>query len=194
MTAPAEAGGTVDRAVERFSRTLAERLTRRSAVARLGGYGVALSLGAAGVALLEPDRARADPCGCGGCKNVSCGCNLSIWCNAGGDCPSGTCHCGGWTFSCSCSSNGHSGCWWYGDCCGDCGAGSSCLCYSDTCGNSPSCCNQPEWYFNAFCNNICNCNNPWHIYCRRKYCNTDAGACGSPASCCTSGEHHCDCS
>jgi len=195
MTGPVETAGTLDRAVERFSRSLAERLTRRSAVAVVGRYGVALSLGAAGVALLEPDSAAAAPCGCGGCIG-SCACNLSVWCGLGGNCPGGTCHCGGWTYSCSCTSGGQRGCWWYGDCCGNCGGGSAdCSCTGgQQCGTAPSCCNQPEWYTNADCTNICNCSSPWYIKCRRKYCNTSAGACSTPNSCCSQGPNYCDCS
>jgi hypothetical protein len=186
MTAGAEMTGTLDHAVERLSRSLAHRLTRRSVVTRVGRYGIALSMGAAGVALLDPESAAAVlPCGCGKCRNpTTCGCNLSQWCGLGGDCPGGTCHCGGWTYSCHCTSGGQSGCWWYGDCCGECGSPSDCSCANSQCGSAPTCCNEPEWYTNAYCTQTCNCSSPWHIKCRRKYCNTSAGACGSPGSCC----------
>ena len=47
--------GTLDRAAGALSRGLARKFTRRSVLSKVGKYGVALSLGAAGVALLDDE-------------------------------------------------------------------------------------------------------------------------------------------
>lgn len=162
-------------AVGALARTLAERLTRRSTLARLGRYGVALSLGAAGTTLLDDQAwAAASTCCGGGCQHTCCGgCNYSVWCNYGGYCPPGTCECGGWTLCERCTtSGGQAGVYWYGDCCGGCGNGCSCS------GCSPSCCNYHDWN-NGSCA-ACDCrtgDSAWHINCRRKYCNTNTAGC-----------------
>lgn len=167
MTAVTPPETRLDAAVGALSRGLAERLTRRSAVARVGRLSVALSLGAAGEMLMS-DEALAAGC-CGACKSCSCCCNFSVWCGQGGYCPSGTCECGGWTYNETCTSGGRSGVYWYGDCCGQCGGGADCSCS----GGAPSCCNYHEWNNGSCAQNDCTCGSAgWFIKCRRKYCNT----------------------
>jgi hypothetical protein len=177
--------GTFDRATGSLSRALAQRITRRSAVGRLGRYGVALTVGAAGISLLDPAEALASfPCGCGGCSPYGpsgrCNCD-SRWCDDGGYCPSYACQCGAWSAGCSC--NGGSGTMYYGDCCGSCGGGADCAvsssydCSGGPCGGGcspcPGCCHQLEHYGDPNRNcGTCNCSNPWYVNCRRAICVT----------------------
>lgn len=169
--------GTLDRAGAWVQRALARRVTRRSAVARIGRYGVALSLGAAGVELLNPPQAWANRLNCcGGCVGGCCGCE-SRWCDEGGNCPSGTCGCGYWLQGGQCiGSNGLKGTVAYGDCCGDCGDGSDCRCSSSfncngTCSSCQSCCNEFQWYESSHSCGSCGCP-AWFIKCRRQFCQT----------------------
>lgn len=192
MTETMHAEGALERAVGSLSRGLAQRVTRRSAVARLGRYGIALSMGAAGLTLLDEPAWADDIPGCNNCLTppAPCGrCADSDWCGQGGQCLPGTCECGGWTFSCRCTSGGASGCWWYGDCCNQCGGG-NCGCGP----NGPTCCNELFWHRSVSGNGwraapgtcrTCNAGSPNYIRCRRKYCNTSSSnLCTSPASCC----------
>lgn len=141
--------GTFDRLVASMSRAIAERTTRRAALAKLGRYGVAVTLGAAGGSLLEAESAFASEPGCGGCSPYGgsgcskgkCGCD-SRWCDLGGDCPGGTCRCGSWFGGCYCSNNARL---MYGDCCNDCGGGQDCSCSSSfTCNGGPCYENDPN--------------------------------------------------
>lgn len=178
MTATTEA--TLDRAVGSISRALAQRITRRSAVSKLGRYGVALSLGAAGVTLLD-DRAKAatiSAC-CQSCRGGCCNCD-SFWCGLGGSCPSYTCRCGAWWAGCKCSNGAKL---MYGDCCGGCNCGNFCNCGSGDCNNGP--CNQPggcspcpgcchQFQHNSdtgrACGDCSTCSCPWYVNCRRAFC------------------------
>jgi hypothetical protein len=153
-------------AVGAFSRALAQRFTRRSGLSRLGRFGVALSLGGAGVALLD-DRAfaaTATSC-CGSCSGTCCG-SESVWCyNLPGwyqnACPTGTCGCGSWVAG-TCSGGTTLR---YADCCGECGAGADCTCI----GGAPSCCRY-QTYTNGSCND-CTCGSEgFRIKCRRSFC------------------------
>lgn len=177
---------TLDRVAGSVSRSLAERLTRRSAISKVARYGVALSLGSAGTALLDDQRAwAAVPCtngncpsGCCGCVGGCCRCD-SAWCGLGGVCPSGTCRCGAWWAGCYCSNGARLV---YGDCCGGCGGGAGCTCWSSGCNGGPcheaggcspcpGCCHQLQWYTdpNRECG-TCNSGSPWYISCRRAFC------------------------
>jgi len=171
--------GALDQAVASMSRSLAKRLTRRSALSKLGRYSVALSLGAAGSVLLDDELAWAQPGGCQGCSPYGgSGCTSgkcaydSRWCDYGGYCPSYACRCGAWQAG-TCS-NGQR--LMYGDCCGSCGGGGDCSCSSsfDCSGTGspcPTCCHQINWYTdpNRQCGN-CNAGSPWYIHCRRAFC------------------------
>jgi hypothetical protein len=164
----------LDAVARKLSGLLAERVSRRSALEKVGRYGMAMSLGAAGVALAPGGLAEAaalasccdtcvsNPCGGSGCPN-------SVWCGLGGVCPSGTCECGSWSIGGSCTSGGKSGTYYAGDCCGNCGGGTNCACHS----GAVQCCNYHEWQ-NGWCAvNDCTCGTSgWFIKCRRQYCHT----------------------
>jgi len=179
VTAATNAKGTLDRAVGSLSRSFAQRIDRRSAISRLGKYGVALSLGASGAALLDDTAwAAAQLRCCQGCVGGCCGCE-SRWCDANGNCPSGTCRCGAWQVGNCVNSDGHiTGKLMYGDCCGGCNCGSNCNCSSNyDCSNSgcsscPSCCHQFNWVSdpNRACGDCTTCGCPWYIKCRRAFC------------------------
>lgn len=181
MTAATHTEGRLDHAVGSLSRGLARRVTRRSAVSRLGRYGAALSLGAAGAALLDDTAwAAATSSCCQGCYGT-CPKYDSRWCDDGGQCPSTTCQCGAWWSGCYCS-NGQK--WMYGDCCGDCGCGTDCFesssydCSVGPCptagGNGspcPSCCFQFAHVSSVRqCGDCTSCSCPWYIRCRRAFC------------------------
>ena len=176
--------GTLDRAAGALSRGLARKFTRRSVLSKVGKYGVALSLGAAGVALLDDEAWACTNCCAsnGGCCRDCCsrGCcgAESRWCGLHGRCPSGTCGCGAWWTGRYCvnSSGQRTGRLMYGDCCGDCGCGSKCTCSSSfnchgTSSPCPSCCHQVQWYTDPSrsCGQ-CQCRCPWYIKCRRAFC------------------------
>lgn len=180
MTVATDTEGTLEYAVGSMSRGLARRITRRSAMSRLGRYGVALSLGAAGAALLD-DTARAATTGtcCQDCRGGCCSCE-STWCDYGGECPpSGSCRCGAWWGGCYCSGGRRL---MYGDCCGSCGCGSYCTCgafdcSSGACGGTscrtcPSCCHQFQHVSdtNRQCGDCSTCSCPWYVNCRRAFC------------------------
>lgn len=171
MTATTEAGGRLDGAVGSLSRALARRVTRRSALGRIGKYGVALSLGAAGTSLIEDQAWAAASAASGCCSNCinKCGhsqCNDSIYCNYGGYCPPGTCECGAWSYYQECGP-GNKGIIFYGDCCGGCGGGANCSCP----GGAPHCCNYHEWDNGQCAAYQCQCNSTtFYINCRRSYC------------------------
>ena len=193
MTTETQTAGALGQAAGSLSRALAQRITRRSAVSRIGRYGVAVSMGAAGAALFDPEVALAAyPCGCGSCApGGGGGCSAgkcyydSRWCDYGGNCPPNTCRCGAWSAGCGCvGSNGARGTWYYGDCCGNCGGGNcncsnSYDCSGGPCGGGrtgypcPSCCHQLEHYGdpNRECG-TCNCSSPWYVNCRRALCHT----------------------
>jgi hypothetical protein len=180
MTAATDTQGTLDHAVESLSRGLARRMTRRSALSKLGRYGVAMSLGASGVALLKDERASAvitSTC-CQSCRGGCCNCD-SYWCSLGGVCPSYTCRCGAWWAGCYCANGARL---YYGDCCGNCGCGSYCNCAADRCGNGacnqpggcspcPACCHQFQHTSDTGreCGD-CGCGCPWYVNCRRAFC------------------------
>ena len=148
-----------------ISRALAGKLTRRSALTRIGRYGVALSLGSAGLGLLAEDanaHTCCSTCCCGNCSwsGASCCGSDSVWCstlNGVNACPSGSCGCGSWVVG-TCS-NGQT--LRYADCCGGCNNGSDCRCVS----GAPSCCRH-QLHTNGSCND-CGGN---HIKCRRWFC------------------------
>ena len=174
MTTIQEKEGSFEGAIAALSRALAQRLTRRSALTRLGRYGVALSLGAAGASLLDDAAwaagATSTSCCGGGCIKKCCGsttCNDSIWCYDNGYCPSGTCPCGSW-ISGTCTVNGKSGTQWNGDCCGGCSpVSTTCNCV----GCNVTCCNY-HTYNNGDCAACTSCSgdSAYHIACRRQYC------------------------
>lgn len=171
----------LDRGAASLSRAMAKRVTRRSALSKVGRYGMAISLGAAGSVLLDDQRAEADvlASGCGGCRGGCCNHN-SYWCSLGGRCPDVTCRCGSWWAGCRCSNGARL---MYGDCCGDCNCGGYCTCISSTGCNGgpcnepgggspcPSCCHQIEYVGdpNRECG-VCKTDCPWYINCRRAYC------------------------
>lgn len=178
MTTSVEPESTLDRAAIALSQGLARRMSRRSAVSKLARYGAALTVGAAGAALLEAQPALAAcPSGCCGCRGSCCNCS-SYWCGLGGSCPSYTCRCGAWYAGCRCSNGARL---MYGDCCGNCGGGSYCNCASGGCDNGqcapgscspcPNCCHQLQWYSdpNRACG-TCNSGSPWYVNCRRAFC------------------------
>lgn len=183
---------TVESAVAATARVLARRFTRRSALARIGRYGLAASVAAPALALVDAEDAWAAPGGCqgcspyggGGCSSGKCA-NESTWCGDGGDCPSYACRCGAWVAG-TCSDGSTM---YYGDCCGACGGGGDCSCANSgsgsCCGASgsgsfncngtgqpcPSCCHQINWYSdpNRACGD-CETGSPWYIHCRRSFC------------------------
>jgi len=172
-SSPGDGDTRLEAGVGNLSRALAQRLTRRSALTRLGQYGAALSLGAAGAALLDEKAWAAAACSCcGQCTGGSCCGSESVWCaNLPGwyqnSCPSGTCGCGSWVAgTCSSSSTPYLR---YADCCGACGDGSYCYCP----GGAPSCCHT-QTYTNGSCSNCTNtcCGTVNHVKCRRWFCSS----------------------
>lgn len=185
MTVATETQGTLDRAIDSVSRGLARRMTRKSAITKLGRYGVAMSLGATGVSLLKDETAWAGTTAtcCQSCiadfyGHSCCGCD-SYWCNTGGVCPSYTCRCGAWWAGCYCTGGARL---YYGDCCGNCNCGGLCNCGSSGCGGGPcnqaggcspcpNCCHQFEHTSDTgrACGD-CGCTCPWYVNCRRAFC------------------------
>ena len=152
-----------------LSRALARRLTRRSAVYRLGRYGVALALGRAGAALLDDGAlaATAASCYCGECFSApdrNCCGNDSVWCSwaygTPGECPAGTCECGSWPAGPGMRN---------GDCCGECGGGSDCSCLYFYGAYWPSCCRIQNWKPGNCGNDCSNCSTAYYIKCRRSF-------------------------
>jgi hypothetical protein len=150
-----------------IARSLAQHISRRSFLGRLGKGVVAVSLGAAGAeALLRPPTAMAITCDVNGCS-IQCS-QLNGWNQ--NSCPTGTCECGCW---CLISSN--QGCpnshkQWC-DCCGGgwCGApGHGCHCQTAGCNGKtyPTCCYTKEWTGQG-CGD-----SSWHIACRKSDCRT----------------------
>ncbi len=154
-------------ASEWLTRGIAERITRRKALDRLGKSAIALTLGgAAGAALADPAQAHIPGAYCGQCTgSTSCCTAVSVKCtNLPGwnqnSCPPGTCGCGSWVepVSTSICSSGQRR---YADCCGACNNGQLCTCI----GGAPSCCRHQD-YTNGSCNDCLN----QHIKCRRWFC------------------------
>lgn len=144
-----------------IARSLAQHVSRRSFLGRLGKGVVAASLGAAGAeALLRPPTALGVNCGVNNCS-VQCS-HLPGW-NQNA-CPTGTCECGCW-----CLISANPGCpnshtQWC-DCCGGsyCNGGANCKCVS-SCGTTyPSCCLTKDW--SGGCGD-----SSWHIACRKSNC------------------------
>jgi hypothetical protein len=134
----------LDEASGAVARHLANRVSRRSALGRLGLGAVAVSLGSAGAAIFA-QRAEAYACpGCAICTNsVRCQC-LSGGSNS---CPSDTCQCGWWCVNDSGCTSGHK--FWI-DCCGGCRDANGnvlCSCKYDCIDGAtrPYCCYTKEW-------------------------------------------------
>jgi hypothetical protein len=146
-----------------IARSLAQHVSRRSFLGRLGKGAVAASLGAAGAeALFFPQSASAITCGVNGCS-VQCS-HFPGWNQ--NSCPTGTCECGSWCFTQHDSNCPNTYKKW-SDCCGGiCNGGANCKCV-DACGTSyPSCCYQKYW--TGFgCGQ-----NDWYIACRASTCSS----------------------
>jgi hypothetical protein len=144
-----------------LSQRLAERVSRRSFLARVGRGAIAVAMGGS-AALALPDRGYAhDSCECGSCSGSCCGA-LTVRCeNLPGwnrnRCPSDSCICGCWWESVStsvCSSGIREWC----DCCRGC---TGCDCVND----HPTCCRHKTYSSRSQCASGCN-----HIRCRRWRC------------------------
>jgi hypothetical protein len=124
----------------RLARGLATRVSRRSAVGRLGRGAIAVSLGSAGAAIFV-GGAAAHTCNCSNCSN-----SVRCECLPGGsnNCPSGSCQCGWWCVSDGTCPSGHK--FWI-DCCGGCNSGQACNCVVDCVDGQqrPTCCHHKEW-------------------------------------------------
>jgi hypothetical protein len=154
----------LESAAGKLSRHAAERYSRRSFVGKLGRYGIAMTVGWAGMEILRPSGAQAH-CGYSTpCQHWVMEC-ASKWC-ANNQCPSGTCGCGSWCEQVSCSTCGDG---WrrVADCCGNCNCGGSC---NYDC--PQSCCNH-QYYRNGSCDDC----DTYHIKCRRWFCAN--GSCGA---------------
>lgn len=100
---PLVGGSRVESWTDAASRNLANRISRRSMISRLGKTAMALTLGSAGVSLLaDPASAHFSPT-CGSCSGSCCSSNSVLCANLPGhnanSCPSGSCECGYWTVS-----------------------------------------------------------------------------------------------
>jgi hypothetical protein len=155
--------GALESSVGVISRALAVRLTRRSALSRLGRYGVALSIGSAGAALLDEQAFGTTVTGCcGSCTIGNCCGSDSVWCSDlpgwnQNSCPTGSCGCGSWTHG-TCADGRILR---YADCCGGCNNGGNCTCIN----GAPSCCRH-QLHTNGSCNDCCG----YWIKCRRWFC------------------------
>jgi hypothetical protein len=149
------------------SRGLAQRVTRRSALGRLGRGAVALSLGGAGVAFLAEEASAHNVNTCNSCDTNNANCspccyNNSVTCGTltgnYGSCPSGSYDCGYWEYTdSSCGTANNLRRWT--DCCGSCSEGSIGRCI----GGAPTCCNHKEWpQQGGLCTD--------HIRCRYTFC------------------------
>lgn len=134
---------SVDELTERLSRRVANGITRKSFLGRMGAGLVAVGGGALAV---EVPQALADSCGCANSGH-------STNCSPLSSCPAGTCTCGAWSMcEPACAPFLRS----YQDCCGSCGQIS---CGSD---GYPSCC-----YTHPYGSN---CNGFSKVQCRAIYC------------------------
>jgi hypothetical protein len=157
----------LERAAGGATRALSRRLSRRTFVGRVGRYAIATSLGAGGLALVDPAAAHntgtcgacnpgAPTCCTNGTDSVLCS-NLPGWNQ--NSCPPGTAGCGSWTAG-TCGPGG-TGTLRFADCCLQCGNGDLCTCI----GGAPSCCRHQRWRNGAI--DDCAIN---HIKCRRSFC------------------------
>jgi hypothetical protein len=150
-----------------MSTRLAQRVTRASALGKLGRSAVAVSLGSAGVAFLAQEAGAHNVCAYQGCDTNNPNCspccyNLSVTCGSltgnYGSCPSGSYDCGYWEYTDnSCNTANHLRRWT--DCCGSCSEGS----IGDCRGGAPHCCNHKEYPQQG---GICSD----HIRCRYTFC------------------------
>jgi hypothetical protein len=157
---------------EAVARGLSARVSRRSALGRLGRGAIAVSLGGGAAAYLS-ETAAAHGCPCGS------GCGFSVRCQclsggAVGSCPSGTCECGWWCVNDSSCPSGHK--FWI-DCCGGCNNGGSCTCMTDCVDgvSRPYCCHHKV--YGCGCGTVGSESS--HIKCRIRRC----GNCTPGTSC-----------
>jgi len=149
------------------ARGLAARVSRRSAIGRIGRGAVAVSLGGAGAALFAPNAAATS---CTGVNSTRCECLVG----GSNSCPSDTCACGWWCVSDATCASGHK---FWTDCCGGCNDGANCACVYDCVDGAlrPYCCNLKEWG--------CGCGTVGsqysHIKCRIHTC----GSCSPGTNC-----------
>ena len=150
---PGQAG---DSFVEKISRRVATRYTRRSLMGQVGRGSVVLAAGGTVAGLdAASSLAHNPPPQCPG-LSIACG-NLT----GSNQCPGGTCNCGWWRSSGPC---GNTTLW--SDCCGNCHNGNDCSCRDAGGGNlRPSCCNHKQ--HGTGCASM---NGDIHIKCRAWHC------------------------
>lgn len=150
---------TADSLLERASRSVASRWTRRSLFGQVGRGSVALALGTS-VAELDPDKAAAYH------ENAGCNTVSSVTCNflfGSNQCPGTSCTCGYWVIGGGVCAPQNT---LWADCCGDCG---QCRCVNQNGTVRPTCCNQREWAGG------CHADLSPHIKCRVWNCTTLPG-------------------
>jgi hypothetical protein len=157
-----DSGSRLESAAEIVSRRLANTISRRSFLGRLGVGAVAATVGNGASALIFTRSAYAHTNPCQSGCSISCGTLTGS--NA---CPAGTCNCGCWCVRVStsiCQSTLRHFC----DCCGGdyCNApGHGCRCIQGSDGlTHPSCCLHKLWP------DGCGVQGEWHIACRTLGC------------------------
>lgn len=151
-----DAGSRLEIAAESVSRKLANTISRRSFLGRLGIGAIAATLGNGASVLIFPEEAAAHTNPCQSGCSISCGTLTGS--NA---CPAGTCNAGCWCVRVStsiCQSTLRHFC----DCAGGDYCGSHpCHCVTGTDGlTHPSCCLHKLWP------DGCGVVDEWHIACR----------------------------
>ena len=155
------------------ARYIANRMSRRSFLGRLGQGAIVTAMGTSGLTLLAQSAFAhsPNPCVCGQCTgdNGNCCSRDSIGCgslpgwNDSNNCPPGSELCGCWTVTVSsgtCASGIREWC----DCCKGCGTPANCQCITGDDGlTHPSCCRHK--FYTGFQANACD-----HIRCRRRRC------------------------
>jgi hypothetical protein len=111
---------SIDSLGEQVTRRVANRISRRSLMGRLGAGVVALGAGQVGLVAAQSSRAYADSTIPDSCPCSTCG--ESTTCSGSGSCPSGTCNAGSW-YVCSC---GGPALKQYTDCAASCSGGHYC--------------------------------------------------------------------
>lgn len=137
--------GSLDAKLVQLSQRMADRVSRRSFLGKLGAAGVAASVGTSAQILYSPQRANA-------AVSEFCGNVMSTqYCNTNVGC-----YCGCWNAS-GCS---------FCDCCDNTGwCGNHGGCHNSHLGN-PVCCNKKEWSSPAGCGTV----NKTTIICRDEFC------------------------